>query len=238
MNAVQFGNSQIQYKVIRSNRRKTVSLSVGLDGVTVRCPKRMSTNEIQKIVHSKSRWIRTKQLKLREINSKSPKITFLHRSKIPYLGKYYPLMIKKTDGRDNLLLERGRFICNLTAEERSSKERLVASLYDAWLKERGSKIIAKRASLYEDKVGVKASKIIVKNQMKRWGSVGKKSQVNINWKVLQAPMRVIDYVVVHELCHLRIPNHSNSYWRLVRSVIPDYESRREWLRINGLSFTD
>ncbi|MCK4568464.1 MAG: M48 family metallopeptidase, partial [Candidatus Thorarchaeota archaeon] len=76
-------------------------------------------------------------------------------------------------------------------------------------------------------------KIVVKNQMKRWGSCTKDDIVHLNWRIIMAPMSVVDYVVVHELIHVDIDKHSKEFWKSLRIIIPDYERRKEWLRING-----
>ena len=79
---------------------------------------------------------------------------------------------------------------------------------------------------------MKFKKINVKEHKERWGSVSKNKAVNFNLNLLCAPKKIQDYLVVHELCHLKIPNHSPKYWELVYSIMPDYEKRKDWLRIN------
>jgi predicted metal-dependent hydrolase len=80
---------------------------------------------------------------------------------------------------------------------------------------------------------LKPSGAVVKEQKLRWGSCTSMGIINLNWRLFLAPMRIIDYVIVHELAHLRYHNHSKDFWNLVRSIIPDYEERKEWLRVNG-----
>mgnify|MGYP001618028722 CR=1 FL=1 len=101
-----------------------------------------------------------------------------------------------------------------------------------WSKQRIFPVIEKAVSKYAKKLGIETSKISIKSQKNRWGSVSKDGTLNFNHSLIRAPQSILDYVVAHEICHLKVPNHSQSYWRLLHSIMPDYESRKEWLRIN------
>jgi hypothetical protein len=76
-------------------------------------------------------------------------------------------------------------------------------------------------------------KVVIKDQKTRWGSCSKKGNINLNWRLIMAPLHVIDYVVVHELCHLKVMNHSKDFWNLVESIQPNNHERRRWLKVNG-----
>lgn len=82
-------------------------------------------------------------------------------------------------------------------------------------------------------MGLTPTSLLLKDQEKRWGSCTQKGELLINWRIMMAPLRIVDYVVVHEMAHLKIPDHSEAFWSFIRSVIPDYEERKEWLRVNG-----
>jgi predicted metal-dependent hydrolase len=89
-------------------------------------------------------------------------------------------------------------------------------------------------NFYSKLLKVKAGEISIRSQSSRWGSASKEGRLNFNYNLLKAPMEIIDYVVVHELCHLRVYNHSRKFWRLVESVVPDYKLKRRWLKKNGV----
>ncbi|MDE2588887.1 MAG: M48 family metallopeptidase [Patescibacteria group bacterium] len=226
-------NSKIKFKIIKSKKRKTIGLAVSPEGILVRCPSDLSANKLREIIQSKTKWIKTKQMLIHETQQllrNKP----LHK-KVQYLGKYYDLKIKYNGKDEKILFKKGKFIANLNS---SSDSKTIKQLYISWLKSRATRIIEKRISLYAKKIGVNPSKILIKDQKMRWGSATKKASLNFNWHILKAPIKIIDYVVVHELCHLKIHDHSQSFWNLVGSIMPDYELRKQWLRLNGMSFTD
>jgi predicted metal-dependent hydrolase len=107
-------------------------------------------------------------------------------------------------------------------------------LYEKWLEKKATKLLKNKVYNYCGVIGLdhKALKIRIKSQKNRVGSLGRNLVLNFNKDLLRLPMNIIDYVVVHELCHVRIPKHSPKYWQLVASVISDYKKRREWLEIN------
>ncbi|MFY9394281.1 MAG: M48 family metallopeptidase, partial [Halanaerobiales bacterium] len=86
---------------------------------------------------------------------------------------------------------------------------------------------------YRKKLGVSYNKIFIRDQKTRWGSCSSKGNLNFNWRLIMAPLSIMDYIVVHELVHLIHPNHGRDFLKLVESVIPDYKEKKQWLRING-----
>ncbi|MEA1992789.1 MAG: M48 family metallopeptidase, partial [Euryarchaeota archaeon] len=102
-----------------------------------------------------------------------------------------------------------------------------------WYRSHAKKKILERVEKYQSKIGVTPAKVRVKKQRKRWGSCSTRGNLNFNWRIIMAPMSLVDYVVVHELVHLTHPNHSREFWGMVASVLPDYDERRERLRIKG-----
>jgi hypothetical protein len=97
-----------------------------------------------------------------------------------------------------------------------------------------ARLIQERVAIYSEKLQLFPKKVIIKNQRQRWGSCSARTgSLNINWRLVMAPPEVLDYVVVHELSHIKHPNHSRSFWSLVAQFIPDYKTRRKWLREHG-----
>ncbi|MFW6026541.1 MAG: M48 family metallopeptidase, partial [Candidatus Woesearchaeota archaeon] len=107
----------------------------------------------------------------------------------------------------------------------------------SWYRERADKKIKERVNKYKDKIGIEPNNVKVKKQKKRWGSCSSKGNLNFNWKLIMAPMSIVNYIVVHELTHLKYSNYSQDFWQLIETIIPDYEERQEWLRINGRKLT-
>jgi predicted metal-dependent hydrolase len=116
---------------------------------------------------------------------------------------------------------------------RHPREVMVSSALKSWFQEKAENRLRERVNLYAPKVGVDPRGIIVKNQMKRWGSCTKDEVLYLNFRIIMAPMSVIDYVVVHELTHLVVDDHSTEFWSKMKIILPDYERRKDWLRVNG-----
>ena len=225
MNSVTFGNSTIRYRVKKSPRRKTTQILVDRSGVQVISPSKMSENRIKELVRKNSKWIYKKQLWAKE--ESNAKLLFKDGSRVPYMGRMYLLKVKEAK-TERISFSRGKFTVRVT----KNTPKRVRKMFRNWLKERAYRVIEQRANHYAKKIGVKFKKINVKEHKERWGSVSKNKAVNFNLNLLCAPKKIQDYLVVHELCHLKIPNHSPKYWELVYSIMPDYEKRKDWLRIN------
>ena len=108
-----------------------------------------------------------------------------------------------------------------------------ASVFEAWYKKQARAVITERVDFYAAKYGFEVEKIRISSARTRWGSCSAKKTLSFTWRIVMAPPEVIDYLVVHELCHLRELNHSRSYWSLVESIMPGYRSARKWLKVNG-----
>ena len=108
-------------------------------------------------------------------------------------------------------------------------------IFTRWYKQQARKIIARRTEYYSSIFGYKYNKITIRNQQTRWGSCSGRNNLNFNWRLIMAPLNVIDYVVVHELSHIEEKNHSRRFWDKVSNVMPDYKNHRNWLKENGHS---
>jgi len=225
MNNVKFGNSQITYKV-RKAKRRTTEIVVDTSGIEIFTSEQKSHNDIQNLVKKHSKWIFKKQLLSKE--EKQFKITFEHGSRLPFYGKNYLLDVNDTKKKESFSLKNGKFVARLN---KISKPK-IRKLYLEWSKKKALPLLEKSAKKYSKKIGAKYAKIKVKKQKNRWGSVSKKGTVNFNENLIRAPPKIVDYVVAHEVCHLIIPNHSTKYWKLLHSLMHDYNERKNWLRIN------
>ncbi|MGC1122761.1 MAG: SprT family zinc-dependent metalloprotease [Candidatus Methanofastidiosia archaeon] len=236
---VMYRSQRIDYHVVESNR-KTVSLFVDpREGVIVKAPQKVDISQIREIIMKKAPWILEKLKGVEEMVRVPPEKEFVSGESFPYLGRNYRLKIEKEGSKSGMSLVGGRFVISVNPSLDYEKQvKIVRTALTKWYKEHAEVRLTERVDMYASKVDTYPSKIVVKNQAKRWGSCTKNGSVNFNWKIVMAPMSVVDYVVVHELCHLRESSHSSRFWILLRSALPDYEKRRDWLRINGrrLSF--
>lgn len=241
MPVIQYGTTTINYQVVRSNR-KTVGLEVSIeDGVKIRAPKKLSQSEIEAIVEKKAEWILKKQDKLSDVKPAPKPKEFLSGEKLPYLGRRYRIKVQETDNVEQVKVKlyQGKFwlMISKSVAEDDDRRDMIREEVIQWYRSHADTKIKERVKKYQEQIGEEPNAIKVKKQKKRWGSCSSKRNLNFNWKLIMAPMSVIDYLVVHELAHLKYPNHSKEFWQLVEAVIPNYEEKQEWLRINGRRLT-
>jgi predicted metal-dependent hydrolase len=112
---------------------------------------------------------------------------------------------------------------------------VLKKLYESWLREKAQNIFEDKVEKHSKRIGVRVKRIAIKNLRNRWGSLTKKDVVNLNINLMKAPEDVIDYIILHELCHLKIKEHSHHYWDLLHKFMPNYHDKVEWLKVNGSS---
>lgn len=216
-------------KIIRS-RRKSIALVVSANAeLVVRAPMRTSLEYIRDLVGRKSSWIDKKQKWILKNGSPAKSKEFVDGEEFLYLGESYKL---KIDYCDNIKLEDFLYF----PEKYLLKSDFSRAKIVAWYKQEAKSIITERANLYSRLTGWRFKSISIRSAETRWGSCGAKGSINFAWKLVMAPLEVIDYVVVHELAHLVERNHSARFWNKVRTVFPDYKTRRKWLSDNRTKF--
>lgn len=236
MHAIQFGNDTILYDLKWSDRRKTIAIAVDQYGVTVTAPTNTSQGKIDATVYQKASWIRSQQKHFEEMNEHIHVRDFLSGEKLPYLGRQYSLKVQKNDSilQPSLIYQQGKFIAHLPIDTLESNHReILYPLYKDWVHTKGEAFIKSRIGRFAVKLQEEPSAIKIKEQQQRWGSCTANGQVLINWRILLAPVSIIDYVLAHELSHLIYMDHSKAFWDTLGMLVTDYEERKEWLRVNG-----
>ena len=227
--------------VIRSSRRKTATIKVDLEGVSVRIPADLPLAQIEKLVAEKTAWI---ERKLAEAERKQRGIagqleqssTLADGSRIMVQGQLLPLKLIASD-QMKVVQSSDRLEVYADADLIADKEQLRA-LVEQWLYRRAVEELNFCVNVYKQRVGATPSRIQIKDYRARWGSCKPDGSIQLNWRLIHAPMHIMDYVVVHELCHLLEMNHSKHFWSEVERVEPQYKMKRQWLKDNGwqLSF--
>lgn len=234
MESVNFGSRQIGFCVKRSSRRKTVGIAVDMDGsVIVTAPKSLAGETLKEVVRKKARWILGKQDHFRRINALFPTKEFTSGEEVLLLGKRYRLKVTANGQLPNLSQQGRRIHVSIPSVSEDEKKRVIRGLLKDWYVEHATALIGQRVARFSMKIGVRPKIFKVRDQEKRWGSCSKSGVLRFNWKIIMAPASIVDYVAVHELCHLKFQNHSHAFWELVASVLPDYQERREWLKKNA-----
>lgn len=226
---VQFGRRQLRYAVVRSARRRTVSISVGVQGVTVKAPPEVSGDRIAELVRSRGAWVISKQLRFATLHEVAPRNQNLRDgAALRYLGRQCRLW------RSPELLEPRRI--GRRIEVPLLADDAVPAALEQWYRQQAQRVIGQRVGLYARRLGVTPSAVLIRDQRTRWGSCNSKGELRFNWRIVMAPMSLIDYVVAHELCHLEHLNHGPEFWQCLRDVLPDYEQRRERLALEGAKY--
>jgi len=212
-------------QIIRSNR-KTYSLEVKPDGrLIVRAPKAASDDLIEGMVAKKANWIAKTQDRLAQQFPKLAPRTFAPGEQFWYLGEKYPLRL--TDRQGPLLdLDEAFYL----SKDRRNKAK---EIFTEWYREETRKITADLIANYTRDYHFKVNKVRITSARTRWGSCSGKNNLNFTYRLSMAPLDVIDYVVIHELAHLKIRNHSKAFWDAVARFKPDYKEHRKWLKEYG-----
>jgi hypothetical protein len=236
---VVFGNTRIVYAVQRSNRRKTIAITVRPDmSVSVAAPKGTRRTLIARKVREKAEWVVRQQERLRR-NGRHFAKECVSGESFRYLGRQYQLKIHRQStapANTQAAMERGCLV--VPVARRWSAMRRRQAIQDAlvrWYRKRATLQIQSAVDRFATRLGVTVTTVEVREMRTRWGSGGGDARLRFNWRIVMAPKRLLEYVVAHELCHIKQPDHSREFWRLLSRVMPDYEPRRFKLERLGRS---
>jgi predicted metal-dependent hydrolase len=215
-------------EVIRSARRKSAQIRVENGQVSLLAPSALSPDRLESLILKKSAWIRHK-LQLQAQMKPTKTKEFIAGETFSYLGRHYRL--KVLDGELSVRLRHGylEVACPLTCNEEARLLAIRRSII-RWYKDHAHQKIHSRFSYFQNQLGLAPSRITIRDFSSRWGSCSVRGHISYNWRIIMASSRVIDYVIVHELCHLNHHDHSEAFWDNVRKIIPDWEKDRQWLK--------
>ncbi len=224
-------DKDLNYEVVRS-RRSTADIIVERDGrVVVRAPKTLADKRIASIVHSRRLWIYKTLAEWRDANATRIQREYRNGESFLYMGRSYRLLLI-VDQDEPVLLKGGRFCLRRDLIEGGDIS-LAKAAFRQYFTARALERIRQRVNYFAPKVGVTARRLAVRELGNRWGSCSPKGNLAFHWKCMMAPATVIDYLVVHELCHLHHLDHTEAFWNEVDKIIPSYLEQKEWLRRNG-----
>jgi predicted metal-dependent hydrolase len=223
--------SLLEYEVIRS-RRKTADIIIERNGkVIVRAPEWANDEQIAKLVTSRYISICQGLAEWRELNAAHVVREYKNGEAFLYLGRAYRLsLVSEQD--DSLVFRNGRFLMRCDLVDHATNASAKSAFRDFYIS-KGVVRLAARVNYYAPKVGVGPCTIDVKDLGHRWASCSTTGKLSFHWKIMMAPLNVIDYLVVHELCHFHHRDHTREFWNEVDKVMPDYLERQGWLRKNG-----
>ncbi len=223
----------VAYKVIRSGKARRLSLKLSPHaGLFLVVPKRLSVAhlDLDQLLQSKSQWILNKLKLIASLENRQPRFTPAQGARLSFGGKEIVLSIESsTRKRDRIAL-----IGNTLAVSTQRREDdHVRALVTKWYVRAAAEIIPARVRELNQPIGFSFSNISVRNQKSRWGSCSRKGNLNFNWRLLLVPPSVMDYLIYHELAHLKELNHSIRFWRLVEQFCPAFRVAEGWLKREG-----
>jgi len=220
----------ITFSLARSDR-KTASIYIERDGqVSVLVPQRLADEQVEALIESKRFWIYSGLAEWRDLNATKVQRAFVNGEGFLYLGRSYRLRLVE-DQHQPLILKNGYFYLHRNGTPTTDDS--FTEAFREFYRQRGLERIPKRVTFYEGKLGVTAKDVKVIDLRNRWASCTTKGRLNFHWKCMMSPPTILDYIVVHELAHVRYPNHTRAFWNEVDKILPDYRDRKEWLRVNG-----
>ena len=212
----------------RTNRLKTISLQVKNQAVVLSLPRFVSDGEIDNIIERKINWINNK-LALEKTNSFEIKRKYENGDKFLYFGTEYSLKIKDTN-RDNVYLYKNNIIVEVNNNFNAT---YIRNILKTWYISESKKYLIKTTSYYEILIGVAANKLLFGKYKSKWGSCNSKRIISYDWRIIMAPLEVIHYLIIHELCHIKYLNHSNNFWNTVEKYMANYKLQKQWLKTNS-----
>lgn len=227
---VPFGRQTLHYGVQRSARRRTVSITVTAAGVTVKAPAEVSPERLAELVRGRGAWVVDKQLRFRTLLEGAPWVrSFKDGSAVLYLGRQCRLWRVRGLKEPRL---RGRRLEVPPLNDEALQESL-----EAWYRKQAERILKQRVARYARRLGTWPQAVLVRDQRARWGSCNRKGELRFNWRIVMAPMSLVDYVAAHELCHLEQMHHGPAFWSRLAELLPDYQGRQERLAVEGVKYT-
>jgi predicted metal-dependent hydrolase len=232
--------AKYEVAVIRSKRRKSVAVKVDLDGVSVRVPESLPLSDIRALVWEKSHWIEAKLKRAAEkrqaVAAAAEKSARLGQgSPVLYQGRQLTLTLQQAE-QTRIYQQAHELIVEAPGAMSGEPDQLRA-IVEQWLYARAVEELHLCVNVYKQRVGAIPSRVEVKSYKARWGSCKPDQSIQLNWRLIHAPMHIMDYVVVHELCHLLEMNHGPRFWSQVERVDPQYRMKRRWLQDNGWQLT-
>lgn len=232
LHCVYLGSHRLDYRLKRSARR-TIGFSIDGNGLAVTAPRWATLADIESALADKQRWIFAKlaEWQTRTEQRALPRIVWTDGASLPYLGK--PLTVAVTSSSGTLRHDPERAALELglplDAHAQQIKDRV-----QGWLQQEARRLFGERLDLYAQRLGVRHSAYALSSATTRWGSCSSDGKIRLNWRLIHFPLSIVDYVVAHELAHLREMNHSSRFWDTVASIFPEFREARSSLKNHPL----
>jgi predicted metal-dependent hydrolase len=202
-------------------------------GLTVIVPRTYNTKDLPKLLESKKTWILSK---LNQFAAKQPRAVSKQLESgdvIPYLGRSLELVMTDNIGTPDIKLQEEHLLINLGSQDGQLK-----LVLEDWYRRQAERYLRERVGVLCLRVGVTYGRLTVRGARTRWGSCSRKGNISLNWKLMMLTEPVIDYIIIHELVHLKELNHSKKFWSIVAGYCPQWREHRKWLRDHEAGLSD
>jgi len=235
---IQFGATTINYDIVYSEKRKNATLAVyPMKEVEIRVPKHLERDRIQSLVKKKADWVIKQLVWFDEITRLDSNKEHINGETYLCLGRQYRLQIKKTEGRAEAKIIGKTIQVNLPINiHKNHEKKIIKAAIWKFYRQQTEEKITELLKKYSKRLGIQIPTFMIKNQYKRWGSCTSKDQLIFNFRLAMAPVSQIEYVVAHEICHIKVKDHNNEYWKLFKSIMPEFEKRKDALKKDGWQY--
>ncbi|HTH61958.1 MAG TPA: SprT family zinc-dependent metalloprotease [Paraburkholderia sp.] len=220
------GAGTLQYRLKRSSRR-SIGFSIDTTGLTITAPRWVTLADIENAIAEKQRWIFAKltEWQSRVEQRALPRIEWGDGAEVPYLGK----PVRVTLGAPQLAFDAATRVLALPLPREADPQQ-IKDRVQGWLQGEATRLFGERLQVYAERLGVGFRSYALSSAATRWGSCSSDGRIRLNWRLIHFPLSIVDYVVAHELAHLREMNHSPRFWKTVESIFPEFREARKTLR--------
>jgi hypothetical protein len=224
----------ITYTVRRSFKARRVRLEVRQQtGLTVIVPRSYPISQLYGLLKSKERWISRNLARFSQSQSLSATKELQIGDIVPYLGRDLELVQQENHHGDKVFLDGDK----LAVSPDLFNNGLLEPALEQWYRTEAAKLITEKTTKLSSQMGIDYKRIVIRGQKTRWGSCSRKKNLSFNWKLIMAPEPVVEYVIIHELIHLKEMNHSKKFWELVAQHCPGWREHKKWLKQHEADLT-
>lgn len=234
MERLELNNGIIEYEIKISTKAKRIRITIKNGNVIVTVPKGVSTTQARQFIETKQEWVK-RHIQGPTSNKHVAKREYACGDKFPYMGILLELKTQNTQLK-RIKVQREENVMMVSIPDfivGEKRKELIKNSIMTWYKNEAKRVFKYKLDYYSQVMDLEYNRLRVKNQRTRWGSCSSKKNINLNWKILLAPNDVIDYIIIHELTHMKYMNHSQEFWQSVARYIPEYTSQKRWLKENG-----
>jgi predicted metal-dependent hydrolase len=218
----------IPYAVRRSSRARHVRLEVGMETIlTVVIPRAYPVKRLPGLLKNKKRWILDNLARRSEVSPPFSAQQIRSGDVVSYLGRQLKVVARGNSGSERVRLDHNRLVVNLTSDSED-----LSTVLERWYRAQAAELIQEKTEKWCTKLGVNHNKVTIRGQKRRWASCSPRGNLSFNWKLVMAPEPIIDYVIIHELTHLKEMNHSKRFWQLVAEYCSEWREHKKWLRMH------